>query len=61
MTSRKDVINNYLADLRYWRDSGRDAWNHYTSGTPYCDTDEEMDDYIRKVETHIKKEKDDER
>ena len=54
----KDFLKNYLGDLEYISGCGRESLNHFTSSTPYFETDEEMEEYIQQLRNLL--EKDDE-
>ena len=51
--SVKSLLQAYLSDLEYNVCSGVDNLNHFTSGTPYFDTEEEAQEYIEELKTVI--------
>jgi hypothetical protein len=50
-----DFLRSYMADLEYTHgNDGIHSLNHFTSGTPYFDTEEEAEKYLADLNITIK-------
>ncbi len=49
----ESFLEAYEDDLNYHRNNGIESLNHYTSGTPYFDTDAAEDEYMADLRTTI--------
>jgi hypothetical protein len=53
-----EALSNYLADLEYnGRRNDRETLNYFSCGTPYFESDEEMNTYIDAIGSLITEEK----